>query len=212
MPLLLPFLFGCAGVLDLSRATPLAPGEVRFQAGTAAGGVEMSSLTAGFRFAAGVHAGVSPGLEVGGGLGAVVLTGPIPFGFSDASIDAKVRLGKEMDSRLHLALNPRVRIGYASPSWSPLSVDLPLLIGLDAGPGQLIAAPRAGLLIAVGELPQERPQFGMSLGWVLPVSEDLELLPAFGVDWTANNDPDETGLDAGVVSVAAGISFIVVIE
>ncbi|MSQ00644.1 MAG: hypothetical protein EXR71_01980 [Myxococcales bacterium] len=207
------FLFlGCAGVLELGRATPLAPGEVRFAAGAAAGGVPTSTVSAGARFAAALHAGVAPGVEVGGGLAAAVALSALPLGFTDAAIDAKLRLGKETDSRVHVALNPRLRIGYAGASWSPRSAELPLLIGLDVGRGQLVAAPRAGLLVGLGEQPGVLPQSGMSLGWAVPVSDDLELLPAIGADWTRNHDETATGLDAGTTTFAGGISFVVVNE
>ncbi len=210
---MIPALFlvlGCAGVLDLSRATPLAPGEMRFQAGTAAGAWELSAVYPGVRFAAGVHAGVSPGLEVGGGVGAVVLPGSVPLFEPDGCLEAKVRLGKESESRWHAALNPRFRMAYGNAIWWPAILEVPLLLGLDVGSGQVVLAPRAGLVIESAEAPRFTPQLGASLGWALPLSEDLEILPGVGIDWSVRYE--DAAASAGLITVAAGMNFVVAIE
>lgn len=172
----------------------------------------MSALYSGVRFAAGVHAGVSPGVELGGGVGALISPGVVPIFVSDASVDAKFRIGEVPDSRLHLALNPRLRVADWNEAWFPMIVELPLLVGYDVGSSQVVLVPRVGLFVDFVEGTRATPQVGVTLGWVLPVSEDLELLPGVGVDWTASRDETAAGAKAGEVTVAGGISFIVVIE
>ncbi len=171
-------LTGCIGALDLSRATPLAPGELAIQAG---GGVvlpipaEGGDLTPYFGGAASVHGGVVRGLELGGEVGLVSvgsgLDGPLEYG----GIHAKIGLVNPDQGAVHVSLDPHLRaFGGASSGSGGASVDLPVLIGLDVGRSQLVLAPRVGLY-----LQREEPWVtaGLAAAWSVPMGDRLELLP-----------------------------------
>lgn len=204
--LLLSF-FGCAGVLDLSRAEPLAPGEARFQVGSSLG---LSGLNQGLgaRVAASAHGGVTPMVELGGGLGATVVPGAM---VPDASFDTKLRLGRNARGPFHAALNPRIRGTLINERAGVVEGQLPLLLGWDLRASQFVLAPRVGVLFKTDEVPPN-PEAGLDMGWFVPLTEDLELAPAIGVTWIGG--PPEAGqvLGEGVWSVAAGASFVVRLE
>ena len=202
-------LFGCAGVLDMGRATPLQPGQARFAAGVALGvgapSSEDSTVSgpAG-RVAASAHVGVVPGVELGGGVGMGVATGL--FAVPDVMVDAKVRLGAPEAGRFHKSLNPRVRWGL-SGSTPIFEVDLPLLLGWDVGRGQVVFGPHVGALGRLDDV-DVRVQAGLRAGWVTAAGPHLEIAPAVALDWLGSfESPTGSG-----VAVSAGVNFIVALE
>lgn len=182
-------LTGCVGALDLSRATPLAPGELAIQAG---GGVvlpvpaEGGELTPYFGGAASVHGGVVRGLELGGEAGLFStgsgLVGPVEY----VGVHAKIGLtDPDSGGPLHLSLDPHLR-GFGSPtSFGDLGVDVPLLLGLDVGRSQLVLAPRVGLYG-----PPSGPVVtgGVSAAWSQPFGERVELLTGVSTSFFLRTD------------------------
>lgn len=211
MILALLALLGCAGVLDIGRATPLGPGKAEFRAGTALGVAPGHPYT-NVRFAGGLHVGVAPGLELGGGVGAGLPVNTLPLAVSDVSVDAKLRLGPSGDAPVRVALNPRVRLGGFTTVWSPLTVELPVLVGFDIAGAELVAAPRAALVMSVSELPSVSPSLGFTAGCVIPAGPQLELVPAVGVEWLGGEAAGGSGGGEGAIGFAAGLSFLLPIE
>jgi hypothetical protein len=145
---------GCAGVLDLGRATTLRPGEVQVGGGLAAvGGASDgvagdASLSDAYLIAgAGVRGGVAPRVEVGGD---VQLSG-YPFGTHTAgSLDVKLELSTPGTGGWHLAVDPRVRVaafrlGGGADGEPAFYGELSVIVGVDVGPHQLLAVPVVGM-------------------------------------------------------------------
>lgn len=161
--ILLLSLFGCAGVVDLGRATPLAPGQVQFSTGAAVTGVPSSANVTPV-VGAGVHGGVAENLELGGDVSLHL------YGLGGA-VDAKIGLTPRERRGFHLALDPRVRLtglrlGDSWPLGVAWSLELPVLLGWDLGRSQYVLAPAAG--VSVGSTPQ--PYFAVATGVAIPVA------------------------------------------
>lgn len=196
MTLLFSLLSGCAGVLDLGRATPLAPGDVQFTAAGSVSGLpgSPSVLPA---FGAGVHAGVAPRLELGGTVVAH------SYGLA-GDLDAKVALTPVERHGFHLALGPRV--GVSSVVLGELSsslvarAELPVLLGWDLGRSQVVLAPTVG--VVGGE--RWALQLGASAGVAIPVGR-VELQPTLGVSTFAEPGATWTTVYGGGLRLALAL-------
>jgi hypothetical protein len=168
---------GCAGVLDLGRATPLAPGEAEAHAGAAVivAGDNSPPLypSAGF----GVRAGLVPRVDVGASIAVASLA-------ARAGVDAKFALTDPYLHGAHLAVVPKIGVGAVNlPDYAPLpDARLGLLLGLDiAERAQFVLAPDVGWSVPKG-------LFGeVGIGAVIPAGA-VDLVPAASVVIIANDE------------------------
>ncbi len=203
------FLFlACASSLDLGRATPLAVGEGQFSSGGNLSGFSPAISPSGsftlpwIQISGGYHRGIAPGIEIGGRGWLFGL--PSWFTTFGAAFDSKFLLhGSKEGYDPHLSLAPSVlyhRPALGGAPWQVLSLQLPLLIGWDLGPSQLVFSPRMAGWYATsyGQTPIWTASAGLGIGLHIPVRK-VELRPEISWSWAplgfsgVNDDPGRIG-------------------
>lgn len=161
---------GCAAVLDLDRATPLPPGELRTQVGVGVVGVhEQASPIATF----GVRTGVAQRMDMGA-------SAWVGLDISGLVVDATFGIATPEASPLRISVAPRVGavgvVGVVLPG-----AELATFVALDTGRGaQLAVSPAVGAILGPAD---PSATLSLRLGWVLP-SRKWRIVP--GVGWTAH--------------------------
>ncbi|HNC95437.1 MAG TPA: hypothetical protein PKW90_04890 [Myxococcota bacterium] len=213
-------LLACASSLDLGRATPLEPGEGMFSSGGGLSAFTPALSARGnaglpwFQAAAGYHRGVAPGLEIGGR--GWIFGLPNWFSTVGGALDSKIllhRSGEGYDPHLSLAPNllyHRPALGGAP--WHILSLQLPLLVGWDLGPSQLVFSPRVAGWYATsyGQAPIWTASAGFGLALHIPVRK-VELRPELSWSWAplgfSGADDDPTRIGAGGIELGFGVAW-----
>jgi hypothetical protein len=211
-------LAACAPAIDFGRATTLAAGEVRYS-----GGAELSILAADLRpdqpvplpwanLSAGVHAGLTDRVEVGGrawGFG-----WPGLFTTFGLAADAKYQI-----TRSRFTGDPNVAtglsLGWHSPAlgnqpWTVFSATAPLLVGFDIGKSQLVFGPRAAGYYATsyGQRAIWTGAVGGGVGWSVRLGH-AEIFPEVLWMWSPLNWDGALHQDDryGARGLHAGVAF-----
>lgn len=220
---LLVMMTGCASQSGLGRASTLAPG--RAQLSPLA---ELSFVSARFEanqpstapwvlLGLGYRRGVTEKLELG--VRAWGFGWPQYFTTVGLGFDAKVQVFQA--SGWHVAVAPSGRyhvIALGNAPWHVFGLELPLLIGKDLGPHQLVFGVKLAdfLLTGAGTNAINSVWAGAHVGVAFKLTRSIEFMPEVGVLWSPvpfngeTADPQRNGasvLNLGVsVSADVGVS------
>ena len=204
--MILLVLAGCATSMDLGRATTLDPGEARWSGGLAYSTIsprlssETDYTTPWIQLEAGYHRGLGDRWEAGGrawGMG-----WPTLFTTVGLAIDGKYQVHRGAVDLALAASAIYYRPALGGAPWHVGGVQLPLLVGFDMGPHQLVLSPRVGAWAwgAYGQTAQSTWSAGLGVAMAFDLGA-VELTPEYAWSWSPVSFNGEV-IDAGKLGVS----------